>query len=147
MFAYIVADQDILGTTDLDAILQDPIGTLVEVGAGASVELEGNSSESVAEASSGTLLAEVNNAIVVDDVLRDTDTGNLVAIESAELVVLGGTPGSRTIVTEDAAYEVADGLVQIPGAYTLEDACLVAVIESGTRTSLLPATVIDLSES
>src|SRR5690606_21104794 len=97
-------------------------------------------SDSLAE---GGTFVGTSPAIRVDDVLQDTDSGELIDIESAEVVVLGGTPGSRTIVTQNATFEVADGVVEIPGAYTLDAEYLVALVESSERMSILPATVVD----
>lgn len=106
------------------------------------IELDGVESTVSAVATPGTLTA-TSPAIRVDDVLQDTDTGELIDIESTELVILGGTAGSRTIAANPTSVEVVDGVVEIPGAYTIDDDYLVAIVEDSDRMSILPATVID----
>lgn len=124
-----------------EAVAESSAGTLV-AGVSAGQVLTGVGAEALAEATAGALVA-TSPAIRVDDVLVDTDSGEPIDLEAVELVVLGGTPGSRTIVTQSAAGEVDEGVIEIPGAYSLAAEYLVATIEGGTRMSILPATVID----
>jgi hypothetical protein len=124
-----------------EAVAPAEVGTLV-AGMLVTQALDGATSESGSISELG-VTAITSPAIRVDEVLRDTDTGELIALGSTEVLVLGGSSGSRTIVSENSAYEIVDGVVEIAGPYTINDSYFVAILESSDRMSILPATVID----
>ena len=81
-----------------------------------------------------------------DNLLRDTDTGALITQSAVEVVVIDGTPGSRSIVyqgTVDITSGVMDDIID-PVFSTLSDTFLVVLAQSATiATPPIPATVVD----
>ena len=87
-------------------------------------------------------------ALRLDELIRDTDTGQLINAATVEVIAIRGGAGTRSVVFSATGVTVTGGVVEvIDPALVVEnlgETMLVGVFESATRMALLPGTVIGL---